>query len=257
MLGKLMRHELIATSRLLIPTYFVLLFLSIINRLLINMNFDNKIFEVVRGLVIFAYGTSVFVVIVVTFFYMIIRFYKNLLTDEGYLMFTLPVKKHELVNSKLLITILWTIISILSIIISLFIVFATNGTFLDTINIIKEAILNLTREFGVSWVLVSFEVVIISFLTLAASILMIYLSIAIGQLFSKHRIVGSFVAYIGIYAIIQTLLGIAIIIFSNMGDALFANHKLVIPISMSASAIACGIFYYGLNYLLTKRLNLE
>jgi hypothetical protein len=257
MLGKLMKHELKATSRLLIPLYTVLLFLSIINRFLINMNFDNQIFEVIRGLLVFAYGVSIFAVLIVTFFSMIIRFYRNLLTDEGYLMFTLPAKKHELINSKLLITILWTAISILSIIISLFIVFATRGTFPDTINIIKEAIINLTREFGVSWILISFELVAISFLTLAANILMIYLSIAIGQLFSKHRIVGSFVAYIGIYTIIQLFLGITLATISVVEIETFAAHKTILPIAIIGLVIACGIFYSGVNYIFTKKLNLD
>lgn len=38
---------------------------------------------------------------------MVVRFRNNLMTDEGYLMFTLPVSVHQLLWSKLLVSMLW------------------------------------------------------------------------------------------------------------------------------------------------------
>ena len=40
---------------------------------------------------------------------MVVRFRNNLMTDEGYLMFTLPVSVHQLLWSKLLVSMLWFI----------------------------------------------------------------------------------------------------------------------------------------------------
>ena len=50
----------------------------------------------------------------------VIRFYKNFFTDEGYLMFTLPVKTSDLILSKTLVAVIWRLISFLFIILSVF-----------------------------------------------------------------------------------------------------------------------------------------
>ena len=42
---------------------------------------------------------------------MVYRFYKNLMTDEGYLMFTLPVSRSQLIWSKLIVSMAWGILS--------------------------------------------------------------------------------------------------------------------------------------------------
>ena len=46
------------------------------------------------------------------FFIICAHFYRNLMTDEGYLTFTLPVKTSEILWSKLITAMLWTIISV-------------------------------------------------------------------------------------------------------------------------------------------------
>lgn len=55
----------------------------------------------------------------------LVRYYQNFFTDEGYLTFTLPVKRSTLFNSKLLSAVLWnlgtTIVIILSVVIALLI----------------------------------------------------------------------------------------------------------------------------------------
>ena len=52
-------------------------------------------------------------VFVTSFIMMIIRFYKNLLTSEGYLMFTLPVSVSKLIWSKLIVIVIWMILSVI------------------------------------------------------------------------------------------------------------------------------------------------
>jgi hypothetical protein len=46
-----------------------------------------------------------------TLIVLIQRFYKNLLGDEGYLMFTLPVQSWSHILSKLAVSMLWTVVS--------------------------------------------------------------------------------------------------------------------------------------------------
>lgn len=261
MLGKLMKYELKATSRLLIPLYLILFVISLINRFVFSVNGFDRSFNVISQFFMITYITAIFAVVTATLIYMVVRFYKNLLTDEGYLMFTLPAKTHDLITSKLLIALLWSIISITAVLVSTFITFATPQSINFTIEGIREGITAFNREVGGIWVLFLVELIVMILLGIVAKILMVYASIAIGQLFSKHKIIGSFVAYIAIYTIIQFLAMLVVIplgIF--MADkpieaAIVPN--LFFPISIGVLAAGSAGFYIVTNYILKKKLNLE
>lgn len=261
MLSKLMKYELKATSRLLIPLYLILLFISIINRFVLAPNSYAEQIRVIDQFLLITYVSTIFVVFVVTFLYMIIRFYKNLLTDEGYLMFTLPTKTHQLITSKLLITLFWSLLSIIAVLFSLFIVFANSVTIPDAINAAKEAIAALNGQFGVSWILVFTEMLIASLLGLVANILLIYVSIAIGQLFSKHKIIGSFGAYMLIYLAVQLLITIIFIPFgifiSNNPTTVPPIPQVILPVTIVILAAGCVVFYFATNYIFKRKLNLD
>lgn len=66
---------------------------------------------------IFAYYAAVQIILLV-------RFYKNKFTDEGYLTFTLPVNSHQIFLSSLLNMFFWTLISTLVLILCLIIMVA-------------------------------------------------------------------------------------------------------------------------------------
>ena len=108
MLGKLLKYELKATSRVFVPLYIAILVVSIVNGLSLNLEIFN--IQGLATIILMCLFISLFVItIVVT----IQRFNKNLLKDEGYLMFTLPVSSKSLVLSKYLTSLIWTLISIL------------------------------------------------------------------------------------------------------------------------------------------------
>lgn len=109
MLGKLMKHEFRATARRMLPLFLVVVLLSCFLRISTAV-IDHStrslptILHMLNALlwvlfVLLLIGCVVFAVVV-----MVNRFYKNLLTDEGYLMFTLPVSIHKLLWSKLLVS---------------------------------------------------------------------------------------------------------------------------------------------------------
>lgn len=261
MLAKLIKNDLKSTSRLIVPLYLILFFMSIINRFIINVNDASLVFRIIKVFLIFAYVLSIIAALAVTVFYMIIRFYKNLLMDEGYLMFTLPVKSHELITSKLLVTILWTIISIIGIFISLLIVFATPETLPAIRDIMKEAVADISREFGTSGILFFAEFITIILLGLVSNLLLIYVSMAVGQLFSKHKIIASFASYMIIYTAIQIIMIIGLVIF---GDSMSENlnelslvPQVVFPVIMVILAVTGTCFYLGTNYIFKRKLNLD
>jgi hypothetical protein len=260
MLNKLMKYELKATSRLLVPLYLIMIILSLVNSLFLNINDYEGIVGVINVFLKISYVLSIFVVLIVTVLYMIIRFYKNLLTDEGYLMFTLPTKTHHLITSKLLSTLLWIIVSIIAILISLFVMFASQINLSDIINGLNEFTAALNRELGGNSAVLLIELAFMVILGIVANILLIYVSIAIGQLFSKHKIIGSFAAYMLIYMAIQFLM---MIVFIPFGVLTLKSPepsdipRVIFPTIIAVLTLGCTGFYIGTNYILKRKLNLD
>jgi hypothetical protein len=175
-------------------------------------------------------------------------------------MFTLPAKSNQLVNSKLLIAMLWTILSILAVILSLFFLFMKEinlGLFLGSIREMWEEI---TLVFHGNAILLAVEMIVTAILSLINTLLQIYVSIAIGQLFNGHKLIGSFGAYIGINLVLQILFTIAIVVsgvvFHSFNDLKYTT-TLFFPILIVVILVINGIYYGVTNYLFTNKLNLE
>ena len=109
MLGKLLKHEFRATGRLMLPALGAVLVLAVLANFSIRFIqvTDSTFLAILFGLVIGAFGIGMIAAAVMTLVLMILRFYRNLLRDEGYLMHTLPVSVHELVWSKLIVSLVW------------------------------------------------------------------------------------------------------------------------------------------------------
>ena len=103
MLGKLIKHEFRATGRIMLPLLGALLVLSPIAGLImraLDRGQLKNLFRFLGGAVVGLFFMAVAAVFVISLALMVRRFYSNLLQDEGYLMFTLPVSTHSLIWSK-------------------------------------------------------------------------------------------------------------------------------------------------------------
>lgn len=259
-----MKHELKATSRLLVPLYLVLFCISIINHFTFNYGTGEGVFAVITGFLFIIQHLFTMAIVTATFIFMIARFYKNFLSDEGYLMFTLPVSSHQLILSKLIITLFWTIISTVGAAISWFVVIGSIND-INLVSFMTETAQTLFAElnatFGLSWITVFIELVLLGILFLVGNILLVYTSIAIGQLFKKYKIIASFVTYIVITTVLQFL---GIFGIASLGYVFYDNAKLIelapiiaLPVAIVIALIGCTIFYTTTNYIFNKKLNLE
>ena len=145
---------------------------------------------------------------VMTLVVMIQRFYKNLLSDEGYLMFTLPTNPWNHIVSKLLVSMMWSvasgIIAILSILIVIYKEVFTQELLQELISDVKMYF----ETFGSSSVPFLIELLILWIIGLASNILVIYASIALGHLLNKHRVLASLGAFIALNAVSQIIMSI-------------------------------------------------
>jgi hypothetical protein len=62
------------------------------------------VLHILSGLILAAFGIAIVGVSVMSVVLMVNRFRSNLLSDEGYVMFSLPVSVHELVWSKIIVS---------------------------------------------------------------------------------------------------------------------------------------------------------
>ena len=114
MLTKLISHEWKDTFKVpaLLLTITVLLsaaslvYFSVADQASAGTDLNVRNFVLYIAYILILSGLSMILTI-----YFAIRFYKNLYTDEGYLMFTLPVSRSQLIWSKLIVSMAWGILS--------------------------------------------------------------------------------------------------------------------------------------------------
>lgn len=254
MLRKLLKYEFKAASRNFLPIYGALILVALVDRLFrmrnINLGYDLTTLILV-GLFI-ALG-------VLTLIVTIQRFSKNLLGDEGYLMFTLPVKSRQLISSKLIATVVWGILSGIVGLITCLVLAVDYAALNELINswpkIWGELVRAIRIEFNGQVTFALLGIPTAGILAYIEGILVIYLALATAQLpiFSKYRSVISFVAFFVINTVLQLLLQVVGIIIP-LGAMTGTTRLLVVLIGF---LLVDTILFMGVNYIVSKHLNLE
>ena len=176
MLGKLVKYELKSSAKNFIPIYVGLMLVTILQVCLSKCDYFG--IEAVAIIVNIVLGGGFTVVLVVTAMCIHNRFKQNLLTDEGYLMFTLPVKYTTLINSKIIGSLIWSCLSIITSIIAGFIIIWSESD----VGII-EGIKNIPKIFILSWKYAELKAEVNAVIYLIAGILFIVLILIFGIMF--------------------------------------------------------------------------
>jgi len=266
MLGKLLKFEMKATARILLPLYPLVIILALVNKLLFSLlKQDNIVTTIISSISITAYIISTLVIFALTFIIMIQRFYKNLLKEEGYLSFTLPVTTTQHILSKLLVSSFWnvcagivTLISILIIIPSYGFVSEITTSFSDISAVVKENV-------GVGLGILIAGTILLLFISIFTSTLTVYASMAIGHLADKARVLFSFLAYFGIYIVNQTISSIIFAViglgnneFFSVNDTVPKNFMYIVFFTSIILSVIIGVAcFITTKLILDKKLNLE
>ncbi len=273
MLGKLMKYEIKATARTFLPLFGVILVFSVINRLFYsnaivsfaNHYQDNWILSLIFTVLLSVYALLLCTVFVLVLVVTIQRFYKNLLGDQGYLMFTLPVPTWFHIVSKMLIAGMWALASLVVALLSVGIMVLDGQLIGRVVDSISYGWGQMAQFMGISSGMLTFEAIVYLLISIPGGILPIYCAIAIGQLWQKHRIFGAFCAYIGINTVSQIISGIlanaylvATGVFQNphalLNGSYFNNFMMLCFILAILMSAVCFIVT---NLLLQRKLNLE
>jgi len=274
MFGKLCKYELRYMMRIFLPMWALVLVLSIINRFTLFMDVSSRAGSLAQQLLMTALVFAAFALCVVSLIVVVQRFYNGLLKDEGYLMFTLPVKSGALINSKGLVAVLLMFITgIVGILI--FVIIGTR--FMNWENFSQEVrdFFEMSRRAGIgggAWALMTIWGIVAMLMSTACSLYHIYTAMALGHLAKKHRVGWSVVAYIGISMAWNFLSGLAVSILAKMDltslerllNRMFTSVE-TIPqgvilmeiVSIVVMGLVTALYFFITRYVLEHRLNLE
>ena len=228
MLGKLIKHELRATARIMLPVYGAVLALAVMANISLRLlqNDLAPILEMLLGLILSAFGIGLFAAMAVTVVLLIRRFYMNYLKDEGYLMHTLPVSVHSLIWSKTSVSCLWIIATMLVCWLSMLTTaLIQSGTALaelfEDFPTAQELVYSL-NQVGISVQQLELLGALMLALLVVGSVvscLQFYAAMSLGQMFANNKVLLSVVFYLVINFAVSTLFTI---VFSTAIGAIYA-----------------------------------
>ena len=188
----------------------------------------------------FIFGGLIITMSISTLILIIRRFKGSVYERQGYLTLTLPVSEHQIILAKLLGAFLWSLLSAVVFILSIYIFLVTVDPQIIDVYMIRYFFGHYLDSIGLSLISYIFSTV--------AGILCIYLSISIGQLFNEYRTALAVVAYI----VIQTILG-----FITLNLRIDFDYNWMISFEILKDLILSLVFYLGTYYILKNKVNLQ
>ena len=270
MLRKLLKHEFRATGRIMLPMYLILLVTAVGSNLAGRGMLDGRyhILNILGVLIVMAFGIAICGALLMSFVLMIQRFYKNLLQDEGYLMFTLPASVHQHIWSKLIVSSVWFIVTVLAIIAASLVV-AYQGGFLrellDFLRYFLEGLRKLEVSEAFNGTIYLAEFAVLMFLSLVAFSLQFYAALAAGHSRANHKMLWSVAWFFGFQFALQFAGSLLMVYLNQIHFFGHLNWDLTPTASIHVGllmAIGCVIVYGAIFYAITtfflkKHLNLE
>ena len=260
MLKKLIKYDIRSLSNTLLPIYGITLLISLTSVIFQKISDVTPIFKMPMGLITaLAILLSVGLTII-TFIVGIQKYYNQIIKDEGYLIHTLPVKKHNIILSKITSQLIFQILSCIITAISITII--TQIPLKDIISASEEIIKSLTDYSSITFML-GMLLALISYIT---STLLIYVSISFGQKHSNNKIKFSVGYGIIIYIITLTLTGL--IYTPLLADNKFIEElnkkmpaesvlNIALLIIIGIMVLTSAVYFYLTTKNLEKKLNLE
>ena len=274
MLRKLMKYELKATGRIMLPFFLAVVGLAAAVRLLdlwshsVGSRADLVLDPVamLTGLAGVAFALALVAAPVAALVLMIVRFKTNLLSDEGYVMFSLPVSTHKLVWSKLLTSAIWFIGAAAADVLAVTVLAADVRFFTNLWNGIRDLFTDLTAYYAANGALILAEAAVLVLVLCFTTCLQFYCPMAIGHSFARHKVLLSVAFYFVIRLITQVVSVILISVgvpFMDDAAALFSGLPAAMTIhgglwiAILAMAVYGAVLYCLTIRMLHRRLNLE
>ncbi|MBQ8893033.1 MAG: hypothetical protein IJ043_01320 [Clostridia bacterium] len=236
----------------------------------ITANIDNFLFYILAFLGFFTVIIGLCCFPLAAVIICLVRYYKNFYSDEGYLTFTLPVKRTSLLNSKILTFLLFEIMSVAVLIIDIYLilVIGIKGFHTELANLLPMLLDELKEIWNPS---LTADVIIFPFLLLASALMGInlyYLCFTVGSVISKrYKVLAALGIYLGVsvaMSFIQQIISsftISNLMFTSITYTEFATNGAEFTIYLGLmtllyGGIAIGAYFINLHCIKNK-LNLS
>ena len=278
MFAKLLKYNFKDTKRIGIPILICLLGITVLGcadiGVLISYNksgADGSTFSVLFNMLL-SLGMALVIIslifaVLVMMLFICVNFYKNLVSDEGYLTFTLPVKSEDILLAKIVNGIIWLAIVLVSVIVSAVLLFMSASYFSDGNAFIifenaGEFFRSLFSKYDSFYVIITIIMAVIAIAVYAISNLMLYfMAIFMGSVVAKkNKVLASIGLVYGfniVYGMVQNIAAIVIIAsVSQPALPVLSYINILLAIVIIFSLLFCILFWCLTKYMMDKKLNL-
>jgi hypothetical protein len=272
MLKKLLKHDMRTMAKTALPMLIISLVVSVVlcAMLYFTLSFSEEGVDNIFGVMMivtsfYAMGImAIAAMYIVVYILSLVRYYKSLFTDEGYLNMVLPVETTTMLNAKMLSTLIWFSIGAATTVLGIFIAVGLplllyNGEILAELVELLKYIMSffISDAYAAPITVLQIIEIVIQFLE---STVLVITAITIGaSVMKKRRILGAILFYFGITFIrenVVSVIGFIIdfIVIDAMGE-LGLILSLVSGIILSL-AITVGCYFID-RMILNKKFNIE
>ena len=270
MLRNLLKYDFRSLYRPFVLTWSAALALALITRLTLFYPdlVPDKADLFFAQMALYAYLASLIAIAVVALILVIQRFYKGIWRNEGYLLHPLPVRSWQILLSKLIAAGSMLFLSILVGIGSVFLLLPLSDPRFEPLARSFQAL----SESLSGWPLLSLVLSLLS--DIVRSCLLLYLSMAVGHLFARRRVVMSVAAFLALSLLSNLLLNLLTGLLVPEADLSLAFGTIsgdvgpaavVLPENITLSQITTGlislafsaVYFISTAWILEKKLNLE
>ena len=281
MLGKLMKYDLGALSRILIPLHLAAVAVIVVGAGAgltghwVSELPAGALADPAEGAVL---GLAVLVLLMAvlalgclslaTLAVVLWRFYRNLFTDEGYLTLTLPATPAQQVWSKVLAGLIWMVVDAVVVFAGLLVVMAAAEGFggaTDLEDTLPYWILSYANGHGFGGVVPEgflgvAGTLLQTLVQMAFGLLMAYAAFALGAaLAARHKVaagIGLYVALSWGYGLLSGAVGVLGLFAVTGTSSMRAYYALTSVTGTVLQLAACGVFWLICVWVLRRKVNL-
>ncbi|ERK52122.1 hypothetical protein [Leptotrichia sp. oral taxon 879] len=278
-LGKLIKYDFADIGKLIFPFYIGLGIMGICIRILLfvlmnksidqNLRFTVTLFQ---GTLYFVYTLAVIGSIIMLHYGVVVRFYRSVYGNEGYLTNTLPISTAQIILAKTITFLSWFIINGFIIFLTFLLIipleeivlskFWENPDFIQMINYLKTAL-------DIQYIIPTIILFIIFLIFWAIEkILFLFFCVSVANMAKSYRIlIGAalFMIIGGILNVIKRMILVYTYLYNSSlydktGNVALNVVKYIISANFGLiilTGIVSIVLFLSVNYILKNKLNLE
>lgn len=217
MLGRLLKHDFKSTGKVLIPLYLLLVIITVIGSVLLGTKLLQRDEMLPLAIILLlTYILVLFAISIITSIFLVVNYYRNMFSSQGYLTFTLPASTWTIFNSKVITGFCWMLLNTVLTLLSAITLIGSACGFKnlgDVISVVFSTDLSGVSANGASvlamigYTPMQFLMLMILMLVTACfySVAVGFGCVTVGQLYAKHKVVGAILAYVVIYFFVQII----------------------------------------------------